>query len=126
MVAAEHHICTYLSRDEVQEILGTPVEEPVEEGTRCTYNPAEGGLGGAVIDVNWHGGDLAMRRAMARKTALGFTAQAVPGVGDEAMFGIPSTLYARKGDIFFTVEVHPSDDPRGKATAIAQKLLTRF
>jgi hypothetical protein len=124
--AAEHHICTYISRDEVEAVLGSPVTDGVEEGTRCTFSPGEGAISGAVIDVTWHGGSDAMRHALARKQAFGLTAQSIPGVGDEAMFGLPSTLYVRKGDSFLMVDVHPSDNPQEKSVQIAQKVLQRF
>jgi len=122
--------CSLVTKDEVAEATGTSVANaaPNEDKDLCTYTPSDGNMAVVTVQVNWHGGKLAMNAlpAMSRSAIGKDIRQPVSGIGDEAyLLGadekiqttsdeVPEQLKAlvsfttgplmfRKGDVWVTV-----------------------
>ena len=96
-----------LSKEEVGAVLGQPVTAVEGKGTHLTYKTGTLLLQ-ATIELDEKRDEAGAVQAMqGARTATGFlggTAESVPGLGDEALFGAMSTLYVRKGSDFFLVQ----------------------
>ena len=96
-----------LTKEEVAAVLGHPVTTIEGEGTNLTYKTDVLGLE-AMVEVEQKRSVNAAVQAMAgARTAtkfLGGVPEAVPGLGDEALFGAMSTLYVRKGSNIITIQ----------------------
>jgi hypothetical protein len=122
--------CSLVSREEVGDATGTPVAQasPNEDKDLCTYTPSDGDIAVVTVQVNWHGGKVAMSALpVMTQSAIGKDIrQPVSGIGDEAYIlgvdektqksfdDIPEQFKAlasfatgplmfRKGDIWVTV-----------------------
>jgi hypothetical protein len=130
--------CTVLTRAELEQLLGTSLEDGVQDSNTCTYafagNPARHPF---QMTVHWRDGEdevVAARGAQAmlngrigKETGVSglVPGAAVEGVGDEAFFtlaGIWPMLVARVGDVAIGVEGAPKE----QLVAIAQKALPRI
>ena len=89
-------VCDLVTRAEVEEIVGKPVEAPQagDDGgqTKCVYS-VPGGVSAVEIDVDWRGGDTGWEGVKAGKEVMDKTSsgmgmgqfnEPVSGVGDEA------------------------------------------
>jgi hypothetical protein len=96
-----------LTKEEVAAVLGQPVTAIEGKGTDLTYKTDVLQLE-ANIEVEQQNdvADAIQSMEGARKATgfLGGKAEAVPGLGDEALFGAMSTLYLRKGSTFITIQ----------------------
>ncbi len=96
-----------LTKEEVAAILGQPVTSVEGTGTNLTYKTDVMGLE-AMVEVerkrSVNGAVQAMAGARTATKFLGGVAEAVPGLGDEALFGAMSSLYVRKGSNVITIQ----------------------
>lgn len=99
-------VAALLTKEEVGAVLGQPVTTIEGKGTHLTYK-TDVMLLEANIELDQKADVADAVQAMqGARTATGFlggTPEAVPGLGDEALFGAMSFLYVRKGDAFFTI-----------------------
>jgi hypothetical protein len=88
-------------------VLGHPVTTIEGQGTNLTYKTDVLGLE-AMVEVEQKRSEKSAVQAMAgARTAtkfLGGAPEAVPGLGDEALFGAMSVLYVRKGSNVITIQ----------------------
>jgi zinc-ribbon domain len=85
---AQRDACTLITKEEVGEATGTTVASasPNEDKDLCTYSPADGDTAVVTVQVNWHGGKIAMSALPGMtQSAIGKDIrQPVSGIGDEA------------------------------------------
>jgi hypothetical protein len=96
-----------LTKEEVAAVLGQPVTTIDGKGTNLTYKTDVLGLEARVEVEQNHtvkGAVQAMAGARTATRLLGGVPEAVPGLGDEALFGAMSTLYVRKGSDVITIQ----------------------
>jgi len=96
-----------LSKEEVAAVLGQPVTNVEGKGMHLTYK-TDTMLLETTIEVDRKrdvaGAVQAMQGARTATGFLGGAPEAVPGLGDEALFGAMSTLYLRKGSDFILIQ----------------------
>jgi hypothetical protein len=96
-----------LTKEEVAAVLGHPVTAVEGQGTNLTYKTDVLGLE-AMIEVEQNrsveGAVQAIAGARTATKFLGGVPEAVPGLGDEALFGAMSVLYVRKGRAVITIQ----------------------
>lgn len=96
-----------LTKEEVGAVLGQPVTTIEGKGTNLNYKTAVMFLE-TQIELDGRADVAAAVQSMngARQATglLGGEAEAVPGLGDEALFGAMSTLYVRKGGAFISIQ----------------------
>ncbi len=96
-----------LTKEEVAAILGQPVTAIEGTGTNLTYKTDVLGLEAMIEVEHKRSVEEAVQAIAGARTAtkfLGGVAEAVPGLGDEALFGAMSTLYLRKGSDVITIQ----------------------
>jgi hypothetical protein len=96
-----------LTKEEVAAVLGHPVTTIEGEGTNLTYKTDVLGLEAHVEVEQNHSVEGAVQAMAGARTAtkfLGGVPEAVPGLGDEALFGAMSVLYVRKGRAVITIQ----------------------
>lgn len=96
-----------LTKEEVAAVLGQPVTTIEGTGTSLKYR-TDAMLLETTIEVEQRD-DVAdaVQSMQGARTATGFLGgkpEAVPGLGDEALFGAMSTLYLRKGSTFIHIQ----------------------
>ncbi len=105
--ASKSKAAPLLTKEEVAAVLGQPVTTIEGTGSSLTYKTDVMGLETG-IEVDRRRGDADAVQSMegARKATgmLGGEAEAVPGLGDEALFGAMSTLYVRKGSVVIHIQ----------------------
>jgi hypothetical protein len=96
-----------LTKEEVAAVLGQPVTTIEGKGTHLTYKTDVLQLEAHIeLDQQNDVAD-AVQSMQGARTATGFLGgkpEAVPGLGDEALFGAMSTLYLRKGSTFILIQ----------------------
>jgi hypothetical protein len=96
-----------LTKEEVATVLGQPVTTIEGTGANLTYKTDVLGLE-AMVEVEQSrsvkGAVQAMAGARTATKFLGGVPEAVPGLGDEALFGAMSVLYVRKGSNVITIQ----------------------
>jgi hypothetical protein len=96
-----------LTKEEVGAVIGQPVTSVEGKGTHLTYK-TDVMLLEATIELDRKRDVAAAIQAMqGARTATGFLGgapEAVPGLGDEALFGAMSSLYVRKGSDFILIQ----------------------
>jgi hypothetical protein len=95
-----------LTKEEVAAVLGQPVTT-IEGKGNLTYKTDMLGLEASVEVEQKHSVNAAVQAMAGARTAttlLGGGPEAVPGLGDEALFGAMSTLYVRKGSAIITIQ----------------------
>ena len=111
-----------LTKEEVGAIIGVPVTSIEGKGTNLTYKTDDTFIE-TQIELEERDEDgfgvQSMEGAHTATKFLGGTAEAVPGLGDEAFFGGMSFLYVRKGNAFVTI-VPPNLDMAASAHAMAK------
>lgn len=137
--------CSFLTKEEAGEALGSPILQVIAEGDHCDYEaapvktPSGGYLSRSVqIRVQWGDSTGQMRSVIfgARLTAqaLGLSPdvgqallQPMQGIGDEAYY-IVNILSFRKGAAFAEVDMKAAyvPDRRAVAQAIAQKVSAKL
>jgi hypothetical protein len=96
-----------LTKEEVAAVLGHPVTTIDGKGTNLTYKTDVMGLEATVEVEQNHtvkGAVQAMAGARTATKFLGGVPEAVPDLGDEALFAAMSTLYVRKGSAVITIQ----------------------
>jgi hypothetical protein len=129
--------CTVLTRAELEQLLGTSLEDGVQDSSTCTYAFAGQQRLPFQVTVHWSAGEdemVAARGAQAmvngrigKETGMSglVPGAAVEGVGDEAFFtvaGVWPMLIARLGDVAVGVEGAPKD----QLVAVARVALPRI
>ena len=80
--------CTLVTKEEVAEATGTSIADATsnEDKDLCTYTPTDGDIAVVTVQVNWHGGKIAMHALPGiTQSAIGQDIrQPVSGIGDEA------------------------------------------
>jgi hypothetical protein len=96
-----------LTKEEVAAVLGQPVTTIEGTGTDLTYKTDVQGLE-ANVEVERNddveGAVQSMEGARTATRLLGGVPEALPGLGDEALYGAISTLYVRKGSTVINIE----------------------
>jgi len=96
-----------LTKEEVAAVIGQPVTAIEGTGTNLTYKTDVMGLE-TMIELEPHrsveGAVQAIAGARTATKFLGGVPEAVPGLGDEALFGAMSVLYVRKGANVITIQ----------------------
>jgi len=113
--------CSLVTRDEMQAILGAPIQRLTTAEAECAYLTDD--THQATVETTWRGGRTAMEDA---KKYNGETMRAVPGLGDEAYFQAAGVMHVRKGDVYLIVNsrVYPNEEVA--ETAIVRKALARL
>jgi hypothetical protein len=124
-VSSKRDPCALITKEEIEAALGAPISDVTSDGSDCTYHPAEGSLKGAMVTAEWEEAAAAMTGAKAGIKMVGL-GEAVSGIGDEAVFMPPGVLYARKGDVFITINLYYADNPLDKTKALAEKAFARM
>jgi hypothetical protein len=97
-----------LSKEEVGAIIGIPVTSIVMSGkSDASYRTATMGMDSSIeVNRTRDEADAIQNMAAARqvtRSAFGGKAEAVAGIGDEALYGAFNVLYVRKNDVFLIV-----------------------
>jgi hypothetical protein len=143
---AQRDRCSFLTKEEAGEALGSPILRVIVEGGHCDYEaaPIQSPSGYASFDrsvrvgVQW-GDSMGQMRSViggARLAAQGLglssdTGQALlqpmPGIGDEAYYAT-GELWFRKGGAFAEIDMSHAHVPdrRAVAQAVAQKVLAKL
>jgi len=130
--------CTLLTKDDVSKVLAQAVEEvrdPVHDGTLCEYQTKNLILDLAVVPKA--PGETGVQYMQRVRASLGQSALDVPGLGDEAFYGLLTShaiLRVRKGDSVYSFGlkgVSPADtlsleDAKAKEKALAELLLSHL
>lgn len=113
--------CSLVTRDEMQAILGAPIQRLTTAEAECAYLTDD--THQATVETTWRGGRTAMEDA---KKYNGETMRAVPGLGDEAYFQAAGVMHVRQGDVYLIVNsrVYPNEEVA--ETAIVRKALARL
>ena len=86
--ASHQDACSLVTKEEVAEATGTSVANATsnEDKDLCTYTPTDGDMAVVTVQVNWHGGKIAMHALPGiTQSAIGQDIrQPVSGIGDEA------------------------------------------
>lgn len=75
-----------------------------------------------MVSAEWEEAATAMTGARAGVKMVGL-GEAVSGIGDEAVFLPPGALYARKDDVFITINLYYADNPLDKTEPWLKRLL---
>jgi hypothetical protein len=96
-----------LTKEEVAVVLGKPVTTIEGKGTSLTYKTGVLQLEASIEVERKNDVADAVQSMQGARTATGFlggSPEAVPGLGDEALFGAMSNLYVRKGSTFIHIQ----------------------
>lgn len=106
--------CSFVTADEMANLLGTPVATAADEHFRCKYVVGKGWLETKLMNIELK----STRDIYDYNRAHG---KAVAGVGDQA-YQLGATLAAKLGDVLVVVDgsntPRPTDDARLKAIAL--------
>lgn len=126
--------CTYVTKAEMEAILGgtlnEPTSSPAGSGTACTYVSATGTY--AMLTVDPESGEAAMAGTRAAGAIMDSTAgdvkstNSLAGLGDEAVMLIGGVLNVRKGAALIAVDLRGQENPEAKGRAIVEKVLARM
>lgn len=126
--------CSYVTKAEMETILGGTLNEPTSapagSGSACTYVGPTGTY--AMVTVDPQGGEAAlagtrMAGAMMDSSAGDIkSTNSVAGLGDEAVMLIGGMLNVRKGAALIAVDLRGSTDPEVKGRAIVEKVLAKM
>lgn len=122
--------CGLISAAEMGGLLGSTVATAADDRggqTKCTYESANGAIGGAYVEVqlNWGDGPAGMAGAGALDKELGKVIGALAGVGDQATIVGPMILIRRKEDLI-TLVISGVPDSRATARHIYELLDARL
>ena len=133
-VAEVKDACSYVTKAEMETILGGSLNEPTSapagSGSACTYVGPTGTY--AMLTIDPQGGEAAlagtrMAGAMMDSSAGDIkSTNSVAGLGDEAVMLIGGMLNVRKGAALISVDLRGSTDPEVKGRAIVEKVLTKM
>ena len=133
-VAEVKDACSYVTKAEMETILGgslnEPTSSPAGSGSACTYVGPTGTY--AMLTVDPQGGEAAlagtrMAGAMMDSSAGDIkSTNSVAGLGDEAVMLIGGMLNVRKGAALISVDLRGSTDPEVKGRAIVEKVLAKM
>ena len=125
--------CDVLTKQEVEDVLGAKVSDPMRRGDACHFEPAGTPTRGVIVTVYWTGGERQMEAArmaerMFRSSAtlnkeFGQNNDDVKDLGDDASFPL-KTLNVLKGDAFLKIDAERCT--RQQAIALARKALVRM
>ena len=157
--AAAADPCALVTKEEVAAAIGEAVVEAKADGKACSYETADAAASSVTIEVTRPGGgtEMQVQRDSARilgkmggKMAEGKGAEAqagealaeggaVPGLGDQAFFGVSQQLHVLKGDAYLAVSpptmrsrmsggnpLLSGEQKKAMARTIAEKALARL
>jgi hypothetical protein len=93
--------CSLLTKSEVEEVLGQPVNDPDRKGTSCTYNTTDTAQF-ASISVVAQPGVMSDYEFLKNENQTD-KAQAISGLGDAAMYTTETQLLVLKKDVVITI-----------------------
>jgi hypothetical protein len=113
-VAGKTRVCSAVSKQEMEHILGREIQEIVATETTCQYRTNADHA--VEIESTWKGGREAM--AAARIYNAGLFAS-IPNLGDEAWFQAAGITHVRKGDIYIVINARAYRNSRDVEMKIA-------
>lgn len=119
-VAGKTRVCSAVSKQEMEQILGREIQEIVATETTCQYRTNADHA--VEIESTWKGGREAM--AAARIYNAGLFAS-IPNLGDETWFQAAGIMHVRKGDIYIVINARAYRNSRDVEMKIAQRFLEK-
>ena len=119
--AGKARVCSLISPQEMESILGGKVRKVVATATSCEYRTSADHA--VEIESTWQGGRDAM--AAARIYNAGVFSR-VPDLGDETYFQAAGIMHARRGDVYIVVNARAWENAREVETRIVRGALDRM
>ncbi len=119
--AGKSKLCSLVSKEEMEQILGIKLKELAATETTCQYKNDEGYS--ADIDIVWQGGKKAMDEAKTYNVNL---FDPVANLGDEAFFQAAGVMHVRRGDVYLVINSRVFPNERETETRIASKALANM
>ena len=119
--AGKARVCSLISPQEMESILGGKVRKVVATATSCEYRTSADHA--VEIESTWQGGRDAM--AAARIYNAGVFSR-VPDLGDETYFQAAGIMHARRGDVYIVINARAWENARDVETQIVRRALDRM
>ncbi len=119
--AGKARVCSLISPQEMESILGGKVRKVVATATSCEYRTSADHA--VEIESTWQGGRDAM--AAAKIYNAGVFSE-VSGLGDETYFQAAGIMHARRGDVYIVVNARAWKNAREVETQIVRRALNRM
>lgn len=116
--AARTRVCSLISLQEMEDILGGRVRKVVATASTCEYRTSADRA--VEIESTWQGGKDAM--AAAKIYNAGVFSQ-IPDLGDETYFQAAGIMHARRGDVYIVVNARAWENAREVETRIVRRAL---
>jgi len=121
VAAGKTRVCSLISPQEMESILGGKVRKVVATATSCEYRTSADHA--VEIESTWQGGRDAM--AAAKIYNAGVFSE-VSGLGDETYFQAAGIMHARRGDVYIVVNARAWKNAREVETQIVRRALNRM
>jgi hypothetical protein len=119
--AGKARVCSLISLQEMESILGGKVRKVVATATSCEYRTSADHA--VEIESTWQGGKEAM--AAARIYNAGVFSR-IPDLGDETYFQAAGIMHARRGDVYIVINARAWENARDLETRIVRRALARM
>ena len=116
--ASKMKACSLVTKEEMEQILGSKLKDLAVDQLTCQYRNDEGYM--VEVETTWQGGRDAMDSAKVFNANL---FDPVPELGDEAYFQAAGVMHVRKGDVYMIINSRIYQNPRETETLIAGKAL---
>ena len=116
--ASKMKACSLVTKEEMEQILGSKLKDVAVDQLTCQYRNDEGYM--VELETTWQGGREAMDSA---KTYNAILFDPVPDLGDEAYFQAAGVMHIRKGDVYMIINSRIYQNPRETETLIGDKAL---
>jgi hypothetical protein len=116
--ASKMKACSLVTKEEMEQILGSKLKDVAVEQMTCQYRNDEGYS--VDLETTWEGGKEAFASAKVYNAPV---FDLVSDLGDEAFFQAAGVMHVRKGDIYMIVNSRIYQNPRETETLIANKAL---
>jgi hypothetical protein len=121
VAAGKTRVCSLISLQEMENILGGKVRKVVSTATTCEYRTSADHA--VEIESTWQGGKNAMAAAKIYNTGV---FSLVPDLGDETYFQAAGIMHARRGDVYIVINARVWENARDVETRIARRALDRM
>jgi hypothetical protein len=119
--AGKARVCSLISLQEMENILGGKVRNVVATATTCEYRASADHA--VEIESTWQGGKDAMAAAKIYNAGV---FSRVPDLGDETYFQAAGIMHARRGDVYIVINARAWENAREVETQIVRRAVDRM
>jgi len=119
--AEKTRVCSLISLQEMENILGGKVRSVVATATTCAYRTSADHA--VEIESTWQGGKDAMAAAKIYNAGV---FSRVPDLGDETYFQAAGVMHARRGDIYIVVNARAWENARDVEIGVVRRALDKM